>query len=244
MEAAEKSQVHAKPRLDFLKEQQTTNGTDPNTYICLLASSGTGKTQLAATASLTYLEAPTIYLYMGRDDGDQRFYRPHVSLASGFFQQEIRVFMKELLVDDNQNKCKSTANSIRNWASSKLDNGSFGIVRILYHLLTGEPFMTSSGTETTFNTRMKLKELKEKIRNNKYLVFLDGVPPKDDDDYQMVLCLRDIFRYLGIAPILMSKHTGAQDYVGNTSRKSLDVWTWIVSTLPKFEPFPLDPQLI
>ncbi|CAB9509113.1 expressed unknown protein [Seminavis robusta] len=90
---------------------------------------------------------------------------------------------------------------------------------------------------------MTLKALKEAIKPNKYLVFLDEVPPKGDDEYTTVLCLRDVFRYLGIAPILMSTHTGPQDYAEKTSRVSLDVWTWVVSTLPKFEPFPSHPPV-
>jgi len=233
VQAAEQSKDNAKSRLDFLTDQQTPVGNDPNTFICLLASSGTGKTQLAATASLTYNQATTIYLNMGTADS-QRFYRPHLLSGSDFLKDSIKIFLKFY-----GSHGQVTANKISSWAS-KIDNGTYLFVRVLYHLLTGEPFVP---TIPTLGSRMKLKELKDSIKPNKYLVFLDEVPPQGDDEYTTVLCLRDIFRYLGIAPILMSTHTGVQDYAGKTSRVSLDVWTWVVSTLPKFEPFPSRPPV-
>jgi len=236
IEAADHGKHHAESRLDFLTEQQSTDrNNEPNGYVCLIASSGTGKTQLAATASLTYDKATTIYLNIGSGEG-QSFYRPHINEGSRLLKEEIEHFMTEM-TGSNKGKKRITANEISTWASSDLDDGRFYFVRILYHLLTGEPFIPPRGMET----RIKLKALKKHIQKKKYLVFLDEVPPKGSDEYPIALCLRDIFRYLGIAPILMSTHTGAQDYVGSISRFSLDIWTWVVSTLPKFEPFPENP---
>lgn len=232
IQAAKLGKDSAKSRLDFLMEQQEPGGNnEPNVYICILASSGTGKTQLAATASLTYKQATTIYLNMGTG-GDQAFYRPHDSFGSKQLKKEIATFMNKLGGEG------VSANQISNWAASSDDEGCLAFVRILYHLLTGKPFVPLAGEK--FKTRMTLKSLKKRIKHKKYLVFLDEVPPKGHDDYRLVLCLRDILRSLGIAPILMSTHTGAQDYIGNTPRVTIDVWAWVVSSLPKFEPFPAD----
>ena len=237
IEAADHGKHHAKARLDFLTKQQSTDcNNEPNGYVCLLASSGTGKTQLAATASLTYDKATTIYLNIGTGES-QSFYRPHINEGSRLLKEEIKSFLTDR-AGSKEGRKRITANEISTWASSDLDDGGFYFVRILYHLLTREPFIPPTGT---FETRMKLKALKKHIEKTKYLVFLDEVPPKGSEEYPIVLCLRDIFRYLGIAPILMSTHTGAQDYVGSISRYSLDVWTWVVSTLPKYEPFPENP---
>ena len=68
IKAAEASGESARSHLDFLKERQSTppkKSHGINTYVCIIASSGTGKTQLAATSSLTYPDVTTIYLNFG-----------------------------------------------------------------------------------------------------------------------------------------------------------------------------------
>ena len=94
VQAAEDSYENAKPFLDYLLELQmhdTEVGlepdddkvSEPNQYVCITASSGTGKTQLAATASLKYEAATTIYLNFSLEGASQRFYKPHTSNQSG-----------------------------------------------------------------------------------------------------------------------------------------------------------------
>ena len=231
IQAAENGQQNARPYLDFLLLQQQPTSQHPNIYVCVLASAGTGKTQLAATASLTYNEATTIYLNMGRGES-QRFYAPHINFGSKMLKREIAAFLE----NRHDSAGEVAANEIAAFAAGRDDDGTFLFVRFLYHLLTGEPFIGEEPEKCS--SRMTLAKVKASIQGKKYLVFLDEVPPIGDREFRTVLCLRDTLRYLGIAPILMSTHTGAQDYVGSTSRKSADVWTWVLSSLPKYTPFP------
>lgn len=238
IEAAESSRDLALPYLDFLKDLQVNSerkgSSDPNLYTCIIASAGTGKTQLAATASLTYQEASTIYLNMGYGEA-QRFYRPHIAKAK-VFKKEVKKFLKELVgADPNQ---YTSAGEIESWAESN-DEGNSLFVRILYHLLTEDKFPGKPA-----GSRMKLTDVKKAVQGKKFLVFLDEVPPKENDDFKCVICLRDTLRYIGISPILMSTHTGAQDYVGVTSRQTSSTWTWIMSSLPAHSPTQSPPPAI
>jgi hypothetical protein len=191
--AAHHSAAKARSWLDFLVQQQYNNSdnkNDPNSYICIIVSSGTGKTQLAATASLTYPDATTIYLNMA--GGGKRFYNPH------------EMFTDCLIAQAKASIKERGPKTIMDFARD--DDG------------------------TDLKSRMKGRK--------KFLVFLDEVPEIDSSYFKAVMCLRDTLRYLDIAPILMSTHTGAQDYVGKSSRTSINNWTWIISALPKYEPFP------
>lgn len=230
-EASVKSES-TRSHLQFLKQQQERlvhkGQVCPNNYVCVIASSGTGKTQLAATASLCYSDATTIYLNMG-GSSTQRFYISHIE-GSNSLLKEAKKFMEERGTAHTE-----TANSIKQWAESK-DNGSSRYIRMIYHLLTKEPFRRDD-----LNAQLKLSEVKNRVKKKKYFVFLDEVPTKVQQYYRAVLCLRDTLRYLDIAPILMSTHTGAQDFVEDASRTSISTWTWIISTLPKFAPFPETP---
>ena len=215
----------AEIEVEFPEMQEEVDVEWPNCYICIIASSGTGKTQLVATASLTFEGVKTIYLNMGQDS-DQSFYRPHDSKP---LMETITKFIEMI----DRKAITLSANGIAQWAK-KQDKGHSTFVRLLYHLLTGKPFRRDD-----VKCVLKLRDLKAAMQGEKFLVFLDEVPPMGNDGHsKCALCLRDTLRHLGIAPILMSTHTGAQDYVGATSRKSIDAWTWIVSALPKCAPFP------
>ena len=230
IKAAEKSEKsNAGCLLDWLTQlQEPPAKNDPNVYVCLIASSGTGKTQLAATASLAYNKATAIYLNMGHGE-TQRFYRPH---TSGFGAKTFKKAISNFMSGPHP---MTDAHDIAAWAESHSDEGNCLLVRMLYHLLTDESFIMPNGKP---NTCMKLEDLKKSIKGKKYLVFIDEVPRKNHPEFKVSLCLRDIFRYLDIAPILMSTHTGAQDYVWSCSRFSIDTWTWVVSALPRYAPFP------
>ncbi|CAB9528796.1 expressed unknown protein [Seminavis robusta] len=101
--AAEQGETKAAPFLDYLMELQEQGGShgdvNVNSFASIIASSGTGKTQLAATAALTYKKATTIYLnfgaYGGSDAGSlQRFYRPHGTKEFDTFMEGLSEFAK------------------------------------------------------------------------------------------------------------------------------------------------------
>ena len=197
---------------------------EPNLYVSIIASSGTGKTQLAATAALNYKEeATTVYLQFG--NGNQRFYKPHMTQSANIFKKQISMFLN-MLREGTEGKAVS-ASIIKTWAENR-DDGASVFVRILYQLLFDE-----DSPEKCF-----LADLKKRREGKTLLVFLDEVPQKQQDDFDKVLCLRDTLRYLGIAPILMSTHTGAQDCVGESSRDSTSTWMHIISKLPPYRPSP------
>lgn len=241
--AADNGKEQALPFLDFLLALQepakkSKKAPNSNLYANIIASSGTGKTQLAATAGLTHDKAITLYLHMGQQDsvkeGGQRFYRAHVSAHSAAFFESIESFLQEKL--NSGNGAQSSSKAIRDWAEKEgNDDGSCLFVHFLYRLLLQTEPETS---------RVKLLDLKRLIRGKKFLVFMDEVPPrKPKDDFARVLCLRDALRYLDIAPILMSTHTGAQDYVGLRSRSTESAWTWVLSRLPAFCRFKANESL-
>ncbi|CAB9498721.1 expressed unknown protein [Seminavis robusta] len=166
----------------------------PDCYICIIASSGTGKTQLAATASLTFEGAKTIYLNMGQDS-DQSFCRPHDSKP---LMETITKFIEMI----DRKAITLSANGIAEWAKTQ-DKGHSTFVCLLYHLLTGKPFRRDD-----VKSVLKLRDLKAAIQGEKFLVFLDEVPPMGNDGrFKCALCLRDTLQYLGIAPILMMQYT-------------------------------------
>ena len=73
-----------------VKDLLTQLGTDDKSYTdfsCIIAPSGTGKPQLAATAAQTN-EWNVVYFYTGSGeaDGIQEFYKPHVALRDTLFQ--------------------------------------------------------------------------------------------------------------------------------------------------------------
>ena len=248
VQAAEDSFENAKPFLDRLLEiQEPKDDTDlpeqierlddnkhvePNQYVCIIASSGTGKTQLAATASLKYSAATTIYLNLcwAGESNHQRFYRPHVSTPeSQLFRTLIGTFAENV---GATNEGEPSAYTIHGWAKDH-DDGTSLFVRVLNGLLLG--------VDALQGDKVYLSGLKQKIQqqNMRFLVFLDEVPDSSSVHFSKALCLRNALRYLGIAPILMSTQPGAQAYVEKTSRVSLDVWTTVLTRLPPYAPMPI-----
>ena len=256
VQAAEDSYENAKPFLDYLLELQmhdTEVGlepdddkvSEPNQYVCITASSGTGKTQLAATASLKYEAATTIYLNFSLEGASQRFYKPHTSNQSGeLVVKLIEKFAGEVrgsLIpeeDEDKEQGRVTAHMIGHWAKHH-DNGTSLFVCILHGLLLSDEDPNVSSRLCQGN-KFHLQALKAVIqaKKTKFLVFLDEMPHKTSAYFSNVLCLRETLRYLGIAPILMSTHTGSEDYASESSRDSLDVWTDVLSRLPPYAPFP------
>ena len=215
----------ARPFLDLLTGLQEPDGNRANVFAAILASSGTGKTQLAATASLTYDKATTIYLLCS--EGNQRFYEPHANKVV-LFQKTITDFIDQVGAIPSP-----SATAIKQWAQSVgRDHGTSSFVNMLYRILVDDE---------TEQTRVKLTTLKEEIQvsGKKFLVFLDEVPAKGEAGFHETVCLRDTLRYLGISPVLMSTHTGSQDYLMKGSRGSSSVWMHIISRLPSFTPFPM-----
>lgn len=116
---------------------------------------------------------------------------------------------------------------IKSWAEYS-DNSTFVFVLILYKLLCDE-----ENSEICY--LKDLKDLTEKFEEKIFLVFLDKMPQKQQDGFNKVLCLRDILRYLSIAPILRSTHTGDQDYVVKSSQESTSMWMHIISKPPPYK---------
>jgi hypothetical protein len=226
--------------LNSLKELQSTwltkEDDNPAPFSCIIASSGTGKSQLAATAARSK-EYSTKYLYTGTQnaEGLQNFYTPHLRL------------WVELLSAVREFKGMARTDKFRVFSSGN-DTNRLGAGSIL---LTANDEMYSSFSCKLFllldcilfnnDTRMEnvtLAQLRIKAAVGKTFVFLDEVPDKvDNDSFYDVVLLRDVLRAIGICPILMSTHSGAQNAVptGTNSRGGADhLWCRVFSRLPRY----------
>jgi hypothetical protein len=229
--------------LDSLRELQSTssqhdpNEDNPAPFSCIIASSGTGKSQLAATAAMSK-EYSTKYLYTGtqNQEGLQKFYKPHLRLWV-----QLLSFVREFKSMARSNKFMvfSSGNT-----TSRLGAGSILMTAkdLTYGSFTCDLFLLLDRILfDTKTTGVTLAQLRNKLAASKtlMLVFLDEVPGKESTDaFEEVVLLRDVLRAIGICPILMSTHSGAQNAVptGNNSRNSADGPSWcrVFSRLPRY----------
>ena len=196
-------------------------------FSCIIAPSGTGKSQLSATAAKTD-EWNVVYFYTGAAGDDiQRFYRPHVPL-------------RNILLD-----CARSY-------SMKLgkDRGAYSISKTpskhpLFNLLHKCFFPVDSETSDT------PAELKDRIMTESgngdsktLLVFLDEVPSSESSssEFEEVMILRNVLRAVGVRPILMSTHSGSINAIkkGTDSRiaEEDEEWCRVYVDLPQYQPNP------
>lgn len=191
----------------------------PSPFVCVVNSSGTGKTQLAATTAILKDDYRVLYFYTGNASADmiQRFYRPYANLWSRL----------KTLLNDFCTKFKSEGGNDLPGASAIYDyNEGHPLLQFFNNVL----FDTNEST-TVQSLRNRFRV--EKQANT--IVFLDEVPPKAR--YRDAIMLRDFLRAIGVVPVLMSTHIGAHNAIGrgNDSRDDHEVpnlWCRVVVKLP------------
>ena len=174
----------------------------PSPFVCIFDSSGTGKTQLAATAAILRPSTKVVYLYTGQstEDSAQAFYRQHIALWT---------------------QLKPLLSHFSNLVNK--DQHPLGAGTILYH--PGQHPLIQSVHKIFFGTDedVTVAQLRQKIKRHgpsRFLVFLDEIPPAQHNSEALVL--RNFLRAIGVAPILMSTHSGSHNAipVGRDSREA------------------------
>ena len=201
----------------------TTRGAA--SFTAIIAPSGTGKTQLAATAAYKYGDRVR-YLLCDASYSDfvQEFYVPHKELA---------ILLRDALRDFGRlanQEGSNGANAYRIWFRVS------GVVCQLATLLDRILFPNSERPDA----KVTFSSIQEKVKNlgKHMLVFLDEIPSTGNSDYSLFISLRDVLRALGISPVLMSTHTGAQNAIVQGSESSgSDAdpdWCGLITRLPRF----------
>ena len=203
----------------------------PAPFSCIVAPSGTGKTQLAATAARMACQGgqSVVYLYTGTDLSPstiQRFYKPHTSL-NAILLDELTKFQK-----DTERNTASDGD-----ASDFLLRAQF-LESPLFVLLHKIFFDEDRATATLKTFRDRFTQ-ERKIYNSKPLVFLDEVPSLQAlRKFSLVMLLRNILRAAGVCPILMSTHSGVVNAVtqGENSRsdEANPLWCKVFVRLPPY----------
>lgn len=219
--------------LEGLLSLQTVQKTDSltcNSFACVLLSSGAGKTQLAATAALgsSSLNYHSVYLCLDESPSGtkQSFYKPHENLT-----RKLKTALTEFLTGyPNDVEASTILNNAESFSHTT------PIFRILHLILFGPHMITS--------TRISLKGIRQRVIECPYrfLVFVDEVPARgtvhQDASFRRAILLRNLLRAIGVSPILMGTHLGAQNAVGNASRTDdpnpNEAWATIITSLPKF----------
>jgi hypothetical protein len=204
--------------------------SDPAPFVAVVASSGTGKTQLAVTSECVFRDdnkTHVVYLYMGGGDAEavQAFYKPHTALGLVLFDAfkagrdpDFKpVSAGTLIIHDNKNLSM--------------------VFGVLWQLL-----QTAAGVTTAMKPPESFSELRTRVvqlldDGHRFLVFVDEAPPESNrTGFFNVISLRNILRALGITPILMSTHTGAHNAVptkGDDSRGGEGkTWVHLIAKLP------------
>ena len=200
-------------------------------FSVVIAPSGTGKTQLAATATCSN-KWNTRYLFCESKRGDaaQEFYKPHFML-SGLLFRALSHFEEKYA---EPLKLLSAASALRDWFA-KDARIKTPLSALLSKILFVEDFNDATFLDliNKLNTKATMKPL----------VFLDETPTQDDvEKFQSVMLLRDILRAIGVCPVLMSTHTGAQNAIYKSKLSSGSEknppWCYVVTQLPAFHSKP------
>jgi hypothetical protein len=224
--------------LKLLQDDFATSGSIPAPFVAVVASSGTGKTQLAIIPERAFeddAKAHVVYLYMGGGDAEavQDLYRPHTALGRvlsdlikeqegwSFHDDPKPVNAGTLIADDNTKLSKV-----------------FGLLWQLLQTAANGAGVMAAGKPSP----LPFSDLHEctkqlLIDGQRFLVFVDKAPPESDrPGFFVVISLRDILRALGITPILMSTHAGAHTAVPTRSADSRagesSTWVHFITKLP------------
>ena len=219
------NQDDVRETLEHLVPSSTTLRDCDASFTAIIAPSGTGKTQHAATAAYKYGDRVR-YLLCDASYADfvQEFYVPHKELA---------ILLRDALRDFGRlanQEGSNGANAYRIWFRVS------GVVCQLATLLDRILFPNSERPDA----KVTFSSIQEKVKNlgEPLLVFLDEIPSTGNSDYSLFISLRDVLRALGISPVLMSTHTGAQNAIVQASdSSSTDAdpdWCGLVTRLPRF----------
>jgi hypothetical protein len=234
VEAARTAHNNTRPILESLTAlQKEKEGNDPakttwcSRFACILLSSGAGKTQLAATAALNS-PSTTKVIYLCLDEGDpafsQQFYRPHRKLADKLIES----------LKDIRSKLPSDMDFSSTILSASRD-GKLGADKLAIRLISMILFQDVCNDLCTMRRRVF-------DCRTTFLVFIDEVTGRgdvaQDEAYAIAMVLRNLFRAIGIAPILMGTHLAACNAVGSTSREDVaevdQGWVVVVTQLPRY----------
>jgi hypothetical protein len=200
---------HKQQRWMINANDQLVAPTLPAAFHTILNSSGVGKTQLAATASIAKADTTRVVYLRVQDcaDNAQVFYEPHGPTG-------------ELLHHILSHYPHTGARTMHQQGRWNSISHLFGI---LLGLLGGELLADCKISWDTF-VRLFIK-----IPYEHWLVFIDEVPPAEEEGFLSAMKLRDILRSLGIAPILMSTHSGAHSAVRKRFADSRggDPYRWV-----------------
>ena len=154
----------------------------------------------------------------------QEFYEPHKEPAK-LLQLALRDF-ERFANEDRSNG----ANAHWTWLRR------IGVACQMATLLDGISFPNSEEP----NAIITFSSIQGNITNlvEPMLVFLDEIPPLENSDHWLFVRLRDVLRALGISPVAMSTHTGAQNGIiqgsDSSSADSDPHWCRLVTRKPRF----------
>lgn len=137
---------------------------DDANFCCIFASSGTGKTQLAVTASL-YHRGGVIYLFVSSDNAKsdlQPFYQPHFDLCQDLYNSITDFWPKK----ETTSAIASDIDSLERTNSDRTTALS---------VLLGRIFFPDDPPEGILALRNRLRTASA---NDKPLVFLDEIPQR------------------------------------------------------------------
>ena len=198
----------------------------PALFTAIVAPTGTGKTQLAATASLEKDNVRYLLCEGSVSDLVQPFYKPHNDLA--FFLLKALTHLR-LQFSDKLNHFKGASAYVQ-WFSK--EEVSSPLVTLIHRIL----FPESPNLEDGLSFGALRKIILE--RQSKFLVFLDEVPPSGQLYHAEIVLFRDLLRAVGICPTLMSTHSGAQNAVmsgpGSSKTDENTKWCHLITRLPQF----------
>ena len=198
----------------------------PALFTAIVAPTGTGKTQLAATASLEKDNVRYMLCEGLLTDLVQPFYKPH-NVLTNFLFKALTHFRVQF--SDRLNRFNG-ANAYVQWFSE--EEVSSPLVTLIHRIL----FPESPNLEDGLSFGALRKIILE--RQSKFLVFLDEVPPSRQPYHAEIVLFRDLLRAVGICPTLMSTYSGAQNAVmagpasSNTDENTK--WCDLITRLPQF----------
>lgn len=204
---------------------KTATEVSPPSWVCVVTSSGTGKTQLAVTAgrwaSSPQTKVKVVYLFGGvLGEHPQPFYTLHTSLG----QKLLEAF------SDGPFKDKKYQQPVSPWSlPQSAPCVAYGLLR------------TVLCSEQVLNVEVKpctLEELREAVlvvrqQGRRLLVFVDEVPEQKRPGFVPCMLLRSTLRWIGVCPVLMSTDSGAMDAVQTSARGASDALVCCIEKLPQ-----------